>query len=128
VSDVVVDTSTWIEFLAGRPAPELEAALAAGAVTLPPIVVAELVSGARSARDRRSLLGLLRDLPVHGTPFEHWVRVGELRRRLRSKGESISTPDAHVAQCALDRDALLLSRDAVFDRIARMEPLRVRPG
>jgi len=44
------------------------------------------------------------------------------------KGEAISTPDAHVAQCALDRDALLLSRDDVFERIARLQPLRVRPG
>jgi hypothetical protein len=33
-----------------------------------------------------------------------------------------------VAQCALDRDALLLSRDDVFKRIARLQPLRVRPG
>ncbi len=128
MSDVVVDTSTWVEFLAGRPAPELEAALAAGAVVLPPIVVAELVSGARSSRDRRAVMDLLRDLPLHETPLDHWLRVGDLRRRLRGKGESISTPDAHVAQCALDRDGLLLSRDAVFDRIARLEPLRVRPG
>jgi len=128
VSDVVVDTSTWIEFLAGRPAAELEAALAAGAVVLPPIVVAELVSGVRSARDRAALVRVLQDLAVHQTPFEHWVRVGELRRRLRARGEAVSTPDAHVAQCALDRDALLLSRDAVFERIARLEHLRVRPG
>ena len=128
MSGVVVDTSTWIEFLAGRKAPEFEAALAQGAVVLPPIVVAELVSGARSARDRESILELLRDLPVHETPFEHWVRVGELRRRLIAKGEIISTPDAHVAQCALDRDDLLLSRDAVFARVARLEPLRVSPG
>jgi len=128
VSDVVVDTSTWVEFLAGRPAPELEAALAAGAVVVPPIVVAELVGGARSARDRRAVIDLLRDLPSHETPFDHWLRAGDLRRRLRNKGESISTPDAHVAQCALDRDGVLLSRDAVFERIARLEPLRVRPG
>lgn len=128
MSDVVVDTSTWVEFFAGRPAGELEAALAEGAVILPPIVVAELVSGARSTRDRSALLRVLRDLSIHETPFEHWGRAGELRRRLRARGETVSTPDAHVAQCALDRNALLLSRDAVFERIARLEPLRVRPG
>jgi predicted nucleic acid-binding protein len=38
---------------------------------------------------------------------------------------SVSTPDAHVAQCALDRAALLLSRDAVFGRVARLSALRV---
>jgi tRNA(fMet)-specific endonuclease VapC len=128
VSDVVVDTSTWIEFLAGRSAPELEAALAEGAVVLPPIVVAELVSGVRPGRQRTALLAMLGDLSIHETTFEHWVRVGELRQRLGSRGQTVSTPDAHVAQCALDRDALLLSRDAVFRRIARLEPLRVRLG
>jgi hypothetical protein len=41
---------------------------------------------------------------------------------------SVSTPDAHVAQCALDRDGLLLSHDAVFVRIAHLVPLRVARG
>jgi hypothetical protein len=38
------------------------------------------------------------------------------------------TPDAHVAQCALDRDAVLLSKDAVFAHIARFSALRVGAG
>ena len=44
-------------------------------------------------------------------------------------GDPISTPDAHVAQCALDRDAPLLSRDRAFSRIAQHTALRlVREG
>jgi len=70
----------------------------------------------------------LQDFPLHETPLAHWIRVGELRRRLRHKGLAVSTPDAHVAQCALDRGALLLSGDAVFARIARLCPLRLRAG
>jgi len=54
--------------------------------------------------------------------------VGDLRRRLAGRGVSVSTPDAHVAQCALDRGALLLSRDAIFLRIAQTSELRVQPG
>jgi len=65
---------------------------------------------------------------VHETPLEHWIRVGDLRRRLAGRGVSVSTPDAHVAQCALDRGALLLSRDAIFLRIAQTSELRVQPG
>lgn len=125
MSGVVADTSVWIDFLAGRPAALLEDALARAAVVLPPVVVAELVSGARRASDRRAIHALVRELPVHETPLEHWVRVGELRRRARDRGLSISTPDAHVAQCAIDRDAVLLSRDAVFARIASITALRV---
>jgi len=128
VSVVVVDTSVWIDFLAGRPTPLLEDALAEGRVVLPPLVVAELISGARRPRDRAAITDLIRELPLHETPLDHWVRVGELRRTLKEKGIAVSTPDAHVAQCALDRDALLLSRDAVFTRITKGVGLRVQSG
>jgi hypothetical protein len=96
-------------------------------VVLPPIVVAELISGARRPRDRQAIVDLVADLPLHETPPEHWIRVGDLRRRrLAARGVAVSTPDAHVAQCALDRDAILLSRDAVFARIAGVVHLRLR--
>jgi tRNA(fMet)-specific endonuclease VapC len=125
VSGVIADTSVWIDFLAGVPTPSLEEALHRGVVVLPPIVVAELVSGARRARERAAIEDLLRELPLHETPRGHWVRVGDLRRSLRARGVVASTPDAHVAQCAIDRDAILLARDAVFPHIARHSSLRL---
>lgn len=125
MSGVVADTSVWIDFLAGHSVPSLEEALSNSLVVLPPLVVAELISGARQHQERAAIEYLLKKLPLHETPLDHWIRVGELRQDLRSKGISVSTPDAHVAQCALDRDAVLLSRDAVFARIARFSPLRV---
>ncbi|MBI1785974.1 MAG: PIN domain-containing protein [Acidobacteria bacterium] len=128
VSGVVVDTSVWIDFFAGRPAPELEAALQAGWVVLPPVVVAELVSGARRPGERAAIARLVAELLIHDTPPQHWIRVGELRRQLSEKGLAVSTPDAHVAQCALERSAVLLSRDVIFGRIAAHCPLRVRAG
>jgi tRNA(fMet)-specific endonuclease VapC len=128
VSAVVVDTSVWIELFAGRPVPVLQEALRQGLVVLPPIVAAELISGARRPRDQAAIRGLLAEIPLHETPLDHWIRVGDLRRRLAGRGISVSTPDAHVAQCALDHAALLLSRDAVFIRIAQASELRVQPG
>lgn len=122
---LVVDTSSWIDFFRGETIPLLEDALALGSVVLPPIVVAELLSGARRPSDRAALQDLLADLPLHETPREHWVRAGELRLRLIEKGHAISVADAHVAQCALDRDAPLLSRDRAFGTIARHAPLRL---
>ena len=122
---MVVDTSGWIDFFAGDTIPVLEEALAAQIVILSPVVTAELVSGAINPRDRRAISELVLELPVHETPREHWVAVGDLRRKLRSKGLSVSTPDAHIAQCALDRQSLLLSRDAIFRRISDVVPLRL---
>lgn len=127
MSAIVADTSEWVEYLAGRPAALLDHALAAGLVVLPPVVVAELLSGVRLAADRAQLEDLLRDLVMADVAFDHWVRVGALRATLRAHGLSVSTPDAHVAQCALDQDAPLLTRDAVFSKIARLTPLRLVP-
>jgi len=38
---------------------------------------------------------------------------------------TVSTPDAHVAQCALDAGALLWSRDGIFQRIAKPAGFRL---
>jgi hypothetical protein len=37
----------------------------------------------------------------------------------------VSTPDTHVAQCALDVGAELLTEDRIFKKIARHQPLRL---
>jgi predicted nucleic acid-binding protein len=125
VSGVVVDTSVWIDFFAGRPSDRLEDALRAGAVLVPPIVVAELLSGTQRAVDRQALVALLQDLALCETPLAHWLAVGDLRRTVQRRGLTVSTPDAHIAQCAIDAGAVLLSRDAVFSRMARLVDLRV---
>ena len=125
MSGIVADTSEWIEYLAGRQADLLDHALAAGIVVVPPIVVAELLSGAADRAERDALADLLHDLVLHPTTFDHWVRVGLLRLSLRAAGVTVSVPDAHVAQCAIDRDVPLLTRDAVFSRIADHTELRV---
>jgi predicted nucleic acid-binding protein len=125
VSGVVVDTSVWIDYFAGRGLPLLDDALRQGSVVLPPVVVAELVSGAHRPGERQAMIEFLDDLPIHETARSHWIQVGELRLRCRERGLSVSTPDAHVAQCALDLDALLLALDDIFPKIARHTRLRL---
>lgn len=125
MAGVVVDTSVWIDFFAGRKADQLEQALANGAAIMPPIVVAELVSGATTRQQRAAIGELLQDAPIHETPLDHWIRVGDLRAALARKGLAVTVPDVHVAQCALDRDAVLLTRDAIFAKIARHTSLRL---
>ena len=125
MSALVVDTSVWVEFLRGKPLPDLELALREGLVLLAPIVAAELLSAPLSQKRRDDLESLLGDLPLHPTPLGHWARVGALRARLARRGLTVPTPDAHVAQCALDVDGRLWSRDRVFAGIAAVTPLRL---
>lgn len=122
---VVADTSEWIEFLAMRPAPVFEQCLETGSLVLSAVVVTELTSGARNRDEQFVIEDLLAGVPMHECSFHHCARAGELRRTLRAKGISVSAPDAQVAQCALDRDAPLLTRDAVFWKIASHTKLRI---
>jgi len=125
VSALVVDTSSWIAWLAGGGSPLVDEALEEGRVHLPMIVAAELLSGRLEPSERAELQDMLSDLPALGIDPEHWFRVGKLRADLRSRGLSVSTPDAHVAQCALDADGVLLTEDRVFEKIAKLRPLRL---
>ena len=122
---LVVDTSSWIAWLAGGGSSLLDEALEEGRLQLPVIVAAELLSGRLEDSERAELQDMLSDLPAVGTDPEHWFRVGKLRGALRAKGLSVSTPDAHVAQCAIDTGGVLLTEDRVFLRIAKAVPLRL---
>lgn len=90
-----------------------------------PIVVAEILSGEIGPQQRATFGELLQDYPLHQTTLGHWMAVGELRRTLARHGLNVTIPDAHIAQCALDLDAELLSRDEIFTRIAKHTSLRL---
>lgn len=117
---IVVDTSSWISYFAGKSNDDLDLALKEGRVYLTPIVAAELLSGTLSSKEREELKEFLIELPLCDSSIEHWIRVGEFRQELTKKGLSISTPDSHVAQCALDLEGYLISEDQIFKKIQKI--------
>ncbi len=127
---LVIDTSSWVSWLDGAQTNErlIEGALEEGRVHLPPVVAAELLSGRLGRRERQALTALLDDLPLVEAGRDHWYRVGRLRSMLRERGLTVSTPDAHVAQSALDLGAALLTEDAIFSKVAAEVPLRLAPA
>ena len=125
MSGAVADTSEWIEYLANRPAPVFRQWLESGSIIVSAVVAIELTSGARTREEQMVIEDLLADLPMHECSFYHCTRAGELRRTLRTKGVSISSLDAQIAQTALDLNAPLLTRDAVFWKIAAHTKLRI---
>ena len=125
---LVVDSSSWVSYLAGAGARAIDSALGDGRLFLPPIVAAELLSGCLGRRELAALQDLLSRLPLCPAGRAHWYRVGRFRAALSAHGLSVSIPDAHVAQCALDLGAALLSEDRVFRAVARHTPLRLADG
>lgn len=127
VNVLVVDTSVWIDYFNRLdPDPELDLGLKEGRVYLSPIVAAEILSSRLSGHDRKAMIEFLKELPLCDSGFDHWARVGELRARLSAQGINLSTPDAHVAQCALDLEGYLYTRDGVFQIAAGPLQLRLK--
>jgi predicted nucleic acid-binding protein len=103
----------------------MDAAVFAETLVLPPIVIAELLSGSDAPAARLSIREFLPDFPMHEVDLSHWIAVGNLRRNLKQHGLTVTIPDAHVAQCAIDLDATLIARDKIFRLIAEHIPLRL---
>ena len=122
---VIVDSSTLIDYLLGQRAPAFEHAIVSALLVLPPLVIAEVLSGELTLDQREVLGNLLQDYPLSDTPLQHWMNVGALRRTLQTTGINATIPDAHVAQCAIDLNATLLTRDDIFLQIATHTSLRV---
>ena len=121
----VADTSVLIDHVNGRRVHALDLALAGELLIVPPLVISELVSGATHAKETAAIAELIRNLRIHQTDLRHWIAVGDLRRDLASHGVNLTIPDAHVAQCAIDLDATLITRDKVFNLVSHYIPLRL---
>ena len=121
----VIDTSVWVSFFRGSDEAALEQSLRLGCAWLTPIVYAELLSAPLSKKQSRELEQVLNDLPLTSADRKHWRNVGFLRRQLLKKGVRISLPDAHIAQAALELDALLLTHDKIFSFVSTHTKLRL---
>lgn len=121
----VADTCALIDHVNRRSVHALDFALANELLIVPPLVIAELVSGATRATETKAIAELIPNLRMHRTDFRHWVAVGDLRRDLSMHGVNLTIPDAHVAQCAIDLDATLITTDKVFKLVSNYIPLRL---
>lgn len=126
MSRLVTDASPWIDYFAGSECSILEAGLLASAVEIPALVKTELLGNVLSAKDRKALERALEAVPVVGTEASHFLRAARLKAALGELGISLSARDAHVLQCALDRGAVLISRDPLFSRIQKSSGVRVQ--
>lgn len=124
--NVIVDTSIWIDFFKGVLFPEVETALQEGSVYLTPLIASELISGVRTTREEKELLGWIQTLPVVETPLSHWINVGHLRNKCQKKGVNTSTPDAHIAQSTLDIAGILYASDSIFSKIPESIKLKYK--
>jgi hypothetical protein len=125
VSDLLVDSSVWIEFFRGnaKVVTRLDAALEADRVAVCGPVVAEVLSGARSRREFETLRSALEGIDLIPDPPDAWPRIAEARFALARRGTQAALVDLLIALTAAEARHTLLTRDADFERIAAVLPV-----
>ena len=131
---ILVDTSALLPFLAGRSTRASEAvadALAEGLeIALTPIVVQEILQGAREEREWRRLRSYLLTQAILSPrdPMATHVAAARIYYDCRRRGLTVrSTLGCVVAQIALEHGVPLLHDDRDFEAIARVRALKTLP-
>jgi len=123
---VLVDTTVWIAWLRGRATAatdRLVRLLDDGEALLAPVILQEILQGARSPRALATLRGEFGALPMLVPTVRTHADAGALYARCRWQGYTPRSPhDCLIAQLAIDRRLRLLHDDRGFDHIARVEP------
>jgi predicted nucleic acid-binding protein len=130
---IVVDTSAWVDLsrASGSPADRrLRRALErTEEIAVTEVVVAEMLSGARTERELADWRNLLLGFPLlRLRGLADFEAAAGLQRVCRDRGETIrGLPDCLVAIPAITARVPVLHCDRDFDVLARHTPLEVVP-
>ena len=127
---ILVDTTVWIDFFAGRPRPHvatLEQLLQTGEdICICGIVLAEVFQGIRSDSEYTKTEDYFESLVFLPMIHAKFLRSSQMYRALRKKGLTIRTPlDCMIASVAIEHRVPLLHNDRDFDKIANHTNLEV---
>jgi len=113
---VVVDTTVWIDFFAGRPTRQvqrLKSLIEDGEdVALCGVILAEILQGVRADADCARLESILRNFIFLDMSRETFLSAAQIFRSLRVKGVTIrNSVDCMIAACCIENSAQLLHND-----------------
>jgi predicted nucleic acid-binding protein len=127
VSDVLVDSSAWIDFFRGETnaRARVDALLSEDRAAIAGVVWAEVLSGTRDRPAYRKLERALSALRVLTEPPDIWNKVAEARFALARLGTQTAVTDLWISIVASESGHSLLTRDRDFERIRTVVPLEV---
>jgi len=122
----LVDTSVWIDWFkrGKRPATQLlDKLIDAVDLALAPVILQELLMGARNPEQLLKLRGHFQAMRVLSHTPKTYANAGELYARCRWVGVTPRSPhDCLIAETAIEHDVPLLTDDRDFKAIARVAP------
>jgi len=127
---ILVDTSVWIDFFAGRDLAHvdiLEQIIRADAsLALCGIILTEILQGISNDLQYKKVKNYLNPLIRLDINEKIWVLAAEIYRQQRKRGITIrKTNDCIIAATALHYDCCLLHNDKDFTAIQKNYPLRM---
>lgn len=110
---IIADTDVLIDFLKGaKPyADRVELELKTGAFATTAITVFELLSGARTDRQRKAIDALLAAMTILPFGPQEAETAAKLRGQLEAEGQTIGMADFMIASICLERSSILLTRN-----------------
>jgi len=120
---VVVDTSIWVDFFAGRQTTQvrrMKSLIDEGEdVALCGVILTEILQGIRGDPDCARVESILRSFLFLEMSRETFLSAARIYRSLRFKGVTIrNSVDCMIAACCIENEARLLHHDRDFDAIA----------
>jgi predicted nucleic acid-binding protein len=116
---IAADSSSLIAFLdgaGGEDVAKIDKALGDQVLVLPPPVISEMLARSASAE----IAGLLAILPALPIADGVWERAGHARRALGAGGLKAKMAGALIAQCCIDAQVALITRDRDFRHFERL--------
>ena len=114
---ILPDTCAWIDYF--RPGkselgPAVERAIASDCVYACGPVIYELVQGARSEREKGSLVSALGALPYLEMTEALWIKAGQMSAALRKTGKTVPLSDILIAALAIEHGLAVMTLDEHF--------------
>ena len=127
---ILVGTSVWIDFFAGRNLPHVDVLeqciLENEDLALCGIILTEILQGIADDTTHRRVRRYLSPLIMLPMPETVFVRAADIYRKLRKKGITIrKSNDCIIAATVLEHHCRLLHNDKDFDPTQRHFPLKV---
>jgi predicted nucleic acid-binding protein len=125
----LIDTSLWIDFTRAR-SPQSLKQFIAPYILHPAAHVAEPVTFEilrhATPNESRQLIQQFQTFPVLATPTALWTQATSLGQACRHKGHTAGSLDLLIASVALSHQAIIITFDEDFQKIAGVSNLQVK--
>lgn len=116
---IAIDTSSLIAYFSDQSGSDLklvDEAFEKRIAVFPPVVLSEILSDPKLSKESKSYF---QKVPLLEITAGFWVRVGDSRSRILKRGLRARLADALIAQCCIDHQVPLITRDSDFRHFAK---------